>query len=107
MKRLLMFAGLVAIFGGRFAWRAYQENKRRDEAIMNQFVPALKSMSADVIADSEWAYSGPLGKLTLRFERGGQLTAIAFADGTESTGRWEIKDVMLMAYIPGAAQPHQ
>jgi hypothetical protein len=62
-------------------------------------------MSPEVIADSEWAYSGPLGYLTLRFERGGKL--IAISNGTEQTGNWEINDVMLMAYIPGADKPHQ
>ena len=105
LRRLLIIVGVIAIIIGRYAWRAHQRSERQNEALMNQFVPALNSMSPDVIADSEWAYSGPLGKLTLRFERNGKLTAIS--DGSESTGRWEINDVMLMAYIPGADKPHQ
>lgn len=86
-------------------WRGYQRDERQREASLNQFVPAMRSMSADVIADSAWAYTGPLGKLTLRFERDGKLTVTSGT--TDSTGRWEIKDTMLMAYIPGADNPHQ
>jgi hypothetical protein len=105
LRGLLIITAIIAIIIGRYAWRSHQRSERRHQATLNQYVPALNSMSADAITSSEWAYSGPLGKLTLRFEPNGKLTTTS--DGTESTGRWEIKGVMLMAYIPGAEAPHE
>ena len=105
MRRLLIIAGIIAIVAAKFAWRSHRRSERQKEEMMHQLVPALKSMSVDVIADSEWAYSGPLGQLTLRFQPDGKLTAIS--TGAETVGRWEIKGLMLMASIPGADTPHQ
>lgn len=71
---------------------------------MNQIAPAMKSMSSDAIANSDWDYSGPLGDLKLHFEADGKLTASS--DEKTESGQWEIKGLMLIAHIPGADAPH-
>jgi hypothetical protein len=106
-RRLLIIGAIIGIIIGKYAWRQHRRAERQNEAMMNrmnQMVPAMNSMSADAIADSDWSYSGPLGDLKLHFEADGKLTASW--DEKSEYGTWEIKDVMLVAHIPGADAPH-
>jgi hypothetical protein len=85
--------------------RIHHRNEERDRAMMNRLAPALNRLSPDNLVNSDWIYTGPLGKLTLHFEAEGKLL-VTSTDQTV-TGRWEIQDIMLKVYIPGADAPHQ
>ena len=101
IKRLLLIACILLAFGVRYAWREHA----RQQALISQYAPALNGLSPQQLVGSDWSYSGPLGKLTLRFEQDGRLLVVS--DPAQPTGRWEISGEMLSAYIPGADQPHQ
>ncbi|MHA3770880.1 hypothetical protein ACXR0O_05010 [Verrucomicrobiota bacterium sgz303538] len=104
-RRLLIIIASIALLAVKFGWRTYLRHETDDQAMLDQFVPAMRSMSPEVLNDSEWAYTGPLGNLTLYFEPDGKLTATSDADSKE--GRWEIRNTMLIAHIPGANSPHE
>lgn len=98
---LALFLGIVAI---KLAVFAYLHEARQRPPSVDNLNPALHRMSVAALTGSDWAYTGPLGPLTLRFETKGRLTVIA--SGEERTGKWMIEDVLLIASIPGVESPH-
>ena len=87
LKRLLIIGVIIVTFWGKSAWEDYQSHERiRGE--LRKRMPALHSMSDKGIANSDCAYSGSLGELTLHFEPKGKLTFDV--DGAIKTGRWEV-----------------
>ena len=104
LKRLLITGGLIAIAVARYNWTEHSRSERARQTFFDQNLPALSNLSADRLVDADWSYSGPLGKLTLRFERDGKL--VVTSDASNPSGRWEIIDMMLYAHIPGADNPH-
>ena len=104
LKRILLIAAGIAISIGVSVWLKNSRNNRRHEAFLSQTAPAAKSMSADLLVDSEWAYSGPLGDLTLHFNA--DRTLHVTKDGNTGIGRWDIQNIVLRAWFPGDKEPH-
>ena len=107
-RRLIIAAIALAFIGGKYWMREHdrraQSNQEMDN-VMTLANPAIHEMSADHLTGSDWAYSGPLGDLTLRFEPDGKLTVTSGT--TTSEGKWEIDDFSLEASIPGSDKRHE
>lgn len=98
--RLTITAAILSIAGSviyMFASHSYDQ-KKRDQAAINQFAPALNQLNTDHLTVSDWRYTGPAGTATLRFYEEGTLTLI-HDDGSESAGSWSITGSMLNASI--------
>lgn len=97
----LLLAGVI--IGKKVFFKSMEDRAKQDQ-LTQKFAPALNQMSAEALTDSTWLYTGPLGKLELRFLPEGKL-ASTNGDITES-GSWRIKDVMLIVSIPGETSEH-
>ncbi len=86
-KRLLIIAAAICAYFVKDAWRNHQQDQRLAEQLRQQ-MPGMYAMSERTLLNSEWAYSGPLGEMTMRFEPKGKLTVEA--EGTTKTGRYEV-----------------
>ena len=86
-KRLLIIAAAIGAYFVRDAWRNHQRQERLAEELKKQ-MPGMYSMSERILVNSEWAYTGPLGEMTLHFEPKGKLTVDV--DGTTKIGRYEV-----------------